>query len=82
MDVPISIGVTMSTFLSLYETAVGGEHAWFDGALMLLTFLLAGRALDAMMRDKARAGVDSLLSQAAQGAMVVSEDGWIDLLPS
>jgi len=75
MDVPISIGVTIATLLSLYETAVHGEHAWFDGALMLLTFLLAGRALDAMMRDKARAGVDSLLSQAAQGAMVVGEDG-------
>src|SRR5690606_1131475 len=80
MDVPISIGVVIATALSLYETVRGGEHAWFDGALMLLTFLLAGRVLDAMMRDRARAGVDSLLSQAAQGAMVV-EDGtlrWMD----
>jgi len=75
MDVPISIGITVATGLSLYETSVGGRHAWFDGALMLLTFLLAGRALDAMMRDKARAGVDSLLSQAAQGAIVVGDDG-------
>ena len=80
MDVPISIGVIVATGLSLYETVRDGEHAWFDGALMLLTFLLAGRVLDAMMRDRARAGVDSLLSQAAQGAMVV-EGGrprWVD----
>lgn len=75
MDVPISIGVVIATGLSLYETAVGGEHAWFDGALMLLTFLLAGRVLDAMMRDRARSGIDALLSQAAQGAMVVARDG-------
>jgi len=75
MDVPISIGVVIATGLSLYETARGGEHAWFDGALMLLTFLLAGRVLDAMMRDRARAGVDALLSQAAQGATVVSDQG-------
>lgn len=75
MDVPTSIGVVIATGLSLYETARGGEHAWFDGALMLLTFLLAGRVLDAMMRDRARAGVDALLSQAAQGAMVVSAGG-------
>jgi Cu2+-exporting ATPase len=75
MDVPISLGVLIATGLSLYETARGGEHAWFDGALMLLTFLLMGRALDAMMRDRARAGVDALLSQAAQGAMVVGADG-------
>jgi Cu2+-exporting ATPase len=81
MDVPISIGVTVATGLSLYETVVGGQHAWFDGVLMLLAFLLAGRALDAMMRDRARAGVDALLAQAAQGAMVVSTDGnlaWVD----
>ena len=87
MDVPISIGVIIATCLSLYETAVHGRHAWFDGALMLLTFLLAGRALDAMMRDRARAGVDALLRQAAQGAMVIEADGaprWHnaeDLLP-
>lgn len=80
MDVPISIGVTLATGLSLYETATGGHEAWFDGTLMLLLFLLAGRVLDAMMRDRARAGVDALLRQAAPGAMVVGKDGsaqWI-----
>jgi Cu2+-exporting ATPase len=75
MDVPISLGVIIATALSAYEVVVGGEDAWFDGALMLLAFLLAGRVLDAMMRDRARTGVDALLSQAAQGAMVVGEDG-------
>lgn len=75
MDVPISIGVVIATCLSLYETASGGRDAWFDGALMLLTFLLAGRALDAMMRDRARTGVDALLRQAATGALVVGDDG-------
>ena len=75
MDVPISIGVILATGLSFYETLVGGAEAWFDGALMLLAFLLAGRALDAMMRDKARTGVDALLSQAAQGATVIDADG-------
>ncbi|KRA84482.1 heavy metal translocating P-type ATPase [Altererythrobacter sp. Root672] len=75
MNVPISLGVLIATGLSLYETMVHGRHAWFDGALMLLTFLLAGRALDAMMRDRARAGVDALISQAPQGATVIGEDG-------
>ena len=78
MDVPISLGVLIATGLSLYETVQHGEHAWFDGALMLLTFLLVGRVLDAMMRDRARTGVDALLSQAAQGAMVVGGDGKLD----
>ncbi|MXO61023.1 cadmium-translocating P-type ATPase [Altererythrobacter salegens] len=81
MDVPISIGVILATGLSFYEVIAGGGHAWFDGALMLLTFLLAGRVLDAMMRDRARAGVDALLGQAARGATVLREGGkleWLD----
>ncbi|NBC37475.1 heavy metal translocating P-type ATPase [Novosphingobium sp. FSY-8] len=87
MDVPISIGVILATGLSMYETLTHGEEAWFDGTLMLLLFLLAGRVLDALMRDRARAGVDALLRQAATGAMVVGRDGsveWLaarDLLP-
>ncbi len=31
MDVPISIGVTLATGMSLYETAISGPEAWFDG---------------------------------------------------
>ena len=87
MDVPISIGIVLATGLSFYETLTGGHDAYFDGVLMLILFLLAGRTLDAMMRDRARAGVDALLSQAAPGASVVSADGtlqWVaaaDLVP-
>ncbi|MET0371956.1 MAG: heavy metal translocating P-type ATPase [Sphingobium sp.] len=87
MDVPISIGVLLTTAMSLYETITGGDHAWFDGAVMLLFFLLAGRALDAAMRGRARAGVAALLRQTAAGALVVNASGrskWIaagDLRP-
>ncbi|WP_242123543.1 heavy metal translocating P-type ATPase [Sphingobium sp. Sx8-8] len=75
MDVPISIGVLLTTGMSLYETAVGGAHAWFDGAVMLLFFLLAGRVLDSMMRGRARAGVAALLRQTAPGALVLESGG-------
>ncbi|MEO1169798.1 MAG: heavy metal translocating P-type ATPase [Pseudomonadota bacterium] len=75
MDVPIAIGVTITAAMSLHETIVGGEHAYFESALMLLFFLLAGRALDAMMRRKVGDGVSALARQSAPGALVIDADG-------
>lgn len=75
MDVPISVGVTLVTALSLYETLTHGPHAYFDGAVMLLFFLLVGRLLDSFMRDRARLGVASLLRQTAPGARILGDEG-------
>jgi Cu2+-exporting ATPase len=75
MDVPISIGVLLATGLSLYETVTGGAHAYFDGAVMLLFFLLAGRVLDAMMRDRARQGIGALMKHTAAQALVIDPAG-------
>lgn len=61
MDVPISIGVVLACGLSLYETATGGHDAYFDGAVMLLFFLLAGRFLDSVMRARAQDSAGALL---------------------
>lgn len=80
MDVPISIGVSLTTALSLHETFVSGPHAYFDGVVMLLFFLLTGRWLDSVMRDRARDGVTALLNHKAAGALVLNDDGssnWI-----
>ncbi|SFP20993.1 heavy metal translocating P-type ATPase [Qipengyuania nanhaisediminis] len=75
MDVPISIGVLLATGLSVYETFAGDGHAYFDSAVMLLFFLLAGRALDATMRTKTRAGIGALLSKMGKSARVLGPDG-------
>src|SRR5207253_943777 len=50
MDVPISIGVILALRMSVVETIHHAEHAYFDAAIMLLTFLLVGRFLDQNMR--------------------------------
>ena len=75
MDVPISIGVILATALSLYETITGGAHAYFESAVMLLFFLLAGRALDAVMRDRTRDGIGALLGRMGKSASVIGADG-------
>jgi Cu2+-exporting ATPase len=55
MDVPITIGVLMALAVSVYQTAVSAEHAYFESAIMLLFFLLGGRVLDQAMRRRTRA---------------------------
>jgi P-type Cu2+ transporter len=75
MDVPISIGVLLTCALSLFETAVGGEYAYFDGAVMLLFFLLAGRLLDSVMRARAADSVAALMRATPDEATVLGADG-------
>ncbi len=81
MDVPISIGVLVATALSLYETATHGPHAWFDGAVTLLFFLLVGRVLDNRMRGVARASAARLLSLSPSSALLVLPGGGTRHLP-
>lgn len=81
MDVPISIGVLLAFGMSLYETINHGVHAYFDASISLLFFLLIGRTLDHMMRERARTAVKGLARLAARGALIVREDGTHIYLP-
>ncbi len=75
MDVPIAIGITLSYFASLWETIHHGEHAYFDATASLLFFLLIGRTLDHIMRDRARSAISGLARLNPRGAMVLADDG-------
>ena len=68
MDVPISIGIVMALGMSVAETINHAEHAYFDAALMLLAFLLAGRYLDQSMRRKTRAVAGNLAALKSETA--------------
>jgi len=68
MDVPITIGIVLALAMSLIETFHHAEHTYFDAALMLITFLLAGRYLQQSMRRRTRAVAGNLAALKAQKA--------------
>jgi Cu2+-exporting ATPase len=81
MDVPISVGVVLALGMSLVETIHHAEHAYFDAAIMLLTFLLVGRYLDQNMRRRTRAVAGNLAALKAETATKFVDNGEIAQVP-
>lgn len=79
MDVPISLAILLASGLSLYETMVGGEHAYFDAALSLTFFLLGGRVLETRMRRAARSAAADLAALEPNRVTRVTGDARISL---
>lgn len=75
MDVPISLAVILAAGMSLVQTATSQPHAYFDSAVTLLFFLLAGRYLDARSRGRARSVAANLLALRVRAVTVIDEGG-------
>lgn len=80
MDVPISLALILASSISLFETWKGGHHAYFDAAVMLCFFLLAGRYLDHRTRAVARSAAEELAALEVPRATVL-RDGAEVVLP-
>ncbi|PZR94980.1 MAG: cadmium-translocating P-type ATPase [Stutzerimonas stutzeri] len=81
MDVPITIGVVLALVMSVAETWNHGRHAYFDGVVMLLFFLLIGRLLDQLMRRRTRDLAGNLAALKAETATRLAADGSTTVLP-
>ena len=82
IDVPIALGLLLTTAISVVELARGGAHVYFDSAAALLFVLLVGRYLDFRVRARSRGTVERLLMLQAHGATVCQADGRIAVLPA
>ena len=82
MDVPISLGVTLATGMSLFQTARGSDQVYFDAAITLLFFLLVGRALDQRMRQRAASAAENLLGLRSPSTSIVAPDGTLRRMPT
>ena len=75
MDVPISLAILLACGVSVSETLQGGRHAWFDAAVSLTFFLLAGRYLDQRTRAAARSAAAVLSALEVARAWRVGPQG-------
>jgi Cu2+-exporting ATPase len=82
MDVPISLGITLATAMSLFQTMRGSHQVYFDAAIMLTFFLLIGRYLDEQVRVKARGAAENLLGLKALTATVMRDGGQVERMPA
>ncbi|WP_166416811.1 heavy metal translocating P-type ATPase [Cochlodiniinecator piscidefendens] len=74
MDVPISLAILLAGGMSLFETFHSGEQAYFDAALSLTFFLLAGRYLDHRTRAVARSAAEELAALEVPRATKLVDD--------
>lgn len=76
MDVPISLAILLATGVSVVEAVTGSAgHAWFDAALSLTFFLLAGRVLDQSGRRAARSAARALSALDVPKSLKVTAEG-------
>ncbi|WP_082711120.1 heavy metal translocating P-type ATPase [Methylobacterium indicum] len=81
MDFPITLGVVLTLVMSVVETALGATHAYFDGAIMLLFFLLIGRVLEQAMRRRTRTLAENLAALRCETAARIEPDGSVRDVP-
>jgi Cu2+-exporting ATPase len=60
MDVPVALGIGCAFVASVWATLQAGGEVYFDSVTMFVFFLLAGRYLEMMARQRATRGVENI----------------------
>jgi P-type Cu2+ transporter len=79
MDVPIVTALLLAVVASVWETALSGQHAYFDAAVALVFFLLTGRYLDHRTRAIARSAAQELSALEVPRATALRDGAEVQL---
>ncbi len=75
MDVPVSLGISLAFFGSVWTTLFGGAHVYFDSVIMFVFFLLLGRYFELMARQRSAHAAESLVQMLPAMATRLNADG-------
>ena len=81
MDVPVALGVGSAFLASCWATFTASGEVYFDSVAMFVFFLLCGRYLEMVARQKAVRGVESLGKVLPVFADRLHEDGSEERVP-
>ncbi len=74
MDTLVALGSGTAVAWSAWQLTIGGE-IWFDGAAMLVAFILLGRSLEVRAKGRASEAIRGLLDLRVPTALVQRGDG-------
>ncbi|MEN9491079.1 MAG: hypothetical protein RJA63_1528 [Pseudomonadota bacterium] len=78
MDFPVALGLGLSFAASVWATAWGGGEVYFDSVTMFVFFLLGGRYLEMLARQRAARTGDALGRVVPQFARRLSPSGELE----
>jgi heavy metal translocating P-type ATPase len=76
MDTLVSLGTLSAYGYSVYVTLIGGAETYFDSVVMITTFVMLGRWLEALGGGQARKGIRKLLALQPQQAWWRDVERW------
>lgn len=82
MDIPIATSILMAIWVSLQETWLSGQYAYFEAAIGLTFFLLIGRYLQHLGRAAARSAATELAALEVHTAERITPDGGRETVPT
>ena len=73
MDVLVSLGTTAAWGYSAYNVFTGGDHLYFESAVLIITLILLGKLLETRARGKTSAAIEMLMNLQPKTATVLRD---------